>query len=671
MQKVISWIVRSDNKYNKSMMTRYLYLIIVLFIHLSVDAKKNVKDQFGCVGKDGQLIAYRIISASSVEVSQRDFYVNYKSISIPEIVKYKGKVYSVTSIGDYAFSSCTKLSEVQLPNTITSIMSYAFRNCESIKSVQLPNSVLSIGIGAFQGCKLLTEFTIPVSITTIGYHAFADCTSLKRVFGLKANIKDGQELFVGCPFSYEEYCNGIVDNRIELAQRAESANSLFNQQKKQISEKTSNSNTEFKTKNNQLSDIDDIIPLETADNEDLTRRERKIFKAAQNGDTESQIWLGNFYLGRGKEGDQQLAAKWYKQAADHGSHRAQYFLGYCYEKGIGVVKDTILAKKCYEKAAEKNKEAAVALNKLQVKSFETSEKGTAVKPIDGSSSSNDVVENSKPSGVSQISHSSPNKNETPDVEMNVPSLSQTNINTFAIIIANEDYQREAKVDFAMNDGRVFKMYCHKILGIPDNNVHLLTNATLNNMIYELDWLEKVCKAYKGEASVIFYYAGHGLPDESNRKTYLLPTDGVGSHLRTCFSTDELYSILGNLSAKRVAVFMDACFSGAKRNGQMIDSARGVAIKAKTSAPKGKMMLMTAAQGDETAYAYQEKSHGLFTYFLLKKLKETKGNVTFGELGSYIIDEVSKMSIVVNGKSQTPTVSASALLGNNWKTLKLK
>ena len=64
-------------------------------------------------------------------------------------------------------------------------------------------------------------------------------------------------------------------------------------------------------------------------------------------------------------------------------------------------------------------------------------------------------------------------------------------------------------------------------------------------------------------------------------------------------------------------------------------------------------------------------HGLFTYFLLKKLQETKGNVTLGELGDYLKSEVKRQSFLKNNKVQTPMVSVATLLQNQWKTIKLK
>ena len=172
--------------------------------------------------------------------------------------------------------------------------------------------------------------------------------------------------------------------------------------------------------------------------------------------------------------------------------------------------------------------------------------------------------------------------------------------------------------------------------------------------------------------MIIYYAGHGVPDETTGKAYLLPTDGSGQNTRTCLSLDDFYKTISTLKARQITVFLDACFSGAKRNGEMQTAARGVAIKAKASTvPQGKMVIFSAATGDETAYSYKEKGHGLFTYFLLKKLKESKGNVTLGELGDYVTQEVRRYSIVENGKSQTPTITQSKTLPQTWRSKKLK
>ena len=258
-----------------------------------------------------------------------------------------------------------------------------------------------------------------------------------------------------------------------------------------------------------------------------------------------------------------------------------------------------------------------------------------------------------------------------DVDMDIPQGTGANDNTFAIIFANENYQEEVKVEYALNDGEMFKTYCQKVLGLPEDNIHIRKDATLNNIKAEMSWLQKVAEAYKGQARFIIYYAGHGIPDEKTGTSYLLPIDGKGSMLETGYSLKDFYNQLGTMPSAGVTVFMDACFSGSKRGDGMLASARGVAIKAKPQAPQGKMVVFSAVQGDETAYPFKEKEHGLFTYYLLKKLEETSGNVSLGELGQFITDQVSRKSIVANGKSQTPSVVPSGTMGDSWKSMKLK
>ena len=259
-----------------------------------------------------------------------------------------------------------------------------------------------------------------------------------------------------------------------------------------------------------------------------------------------------------------------------------------------------------------------------------------------------------------------------DVDIEIPIIKKSlGEKTFVVIIANENYQEVAKVPYTINDGEIFAEYCKKTLGIPETNISLVKDATANNMKREVRWLTQILQQYNGEAKAIVYYAGHGIPDESTKDAYLLPVDGYGDDPSTGYSLNELYKTLNEVPSKSTLVFLDACFSGANRDGSMLASARGVAIKAKPTAPIGNMVVFSAAQGDETAYPYKDKGHGLFTYYFLKKLQETKGDVTLGELSEYITDQVGKQSIVINRKSQTPNVSVSSSLQEDWKKMKIQ
>ncbi len=256
-----------------------------------------------------------------------------------------------------------------------------------------------------------------------------------------------------------------------------------------------------------------------------------------------------------------------------------------------------------------------------------------------------------------------------DVDKNIPVAKRLNSNTFALIIANESYQNVASVPFALNDGNIFRQYCEQTLGIPQKNIHYQPNATGNQIKREVAWLKQVSVAFPN-SHIIVYYAGHGIPDENSRAAYLLPVDGLGTDITTGYKIDNLYAELGAMPAQSVTVFMDACFSGSKRENGILASARGVALKAKSGVPQGNMLVFSAAQGDETAFPYREQGHGMFTYYLLKKLQETGGNVTMQDLGNYITTNVRQQSLLINNKSQTPCVIPATALGDQWKAWKL-
>ena len=254
-----------------------------------------------------------------------------------------------------------------------------------------------------------------------------------------------------------------------------------------------------------------------------------------------------------------------------------------------------------------------------------------------------------------------------DVDVDIPTTKVVNDKVFAVIIANEFYQQEQNVPYAIHDGEIFKEYCLKTLGIPEANVHLVADATLNNMRFEVDWLSSVLEAHRGQAWGIFYYSGHGIPDEVSRNAYLMPVDGYVGNLDSGYGLDALYAQLGETGADAMLYFIDACFSGATRDGGMLAQSRGVTVNSKAGVLQGNAVAFTAAQGNEAAYVYQEKSHGLFTYYLLRKLKETKGDLTIGELADYLNERVTRMSAENRSRSQHPTATGTM---EDWREMKL-
>ena len=235
---------------------------------------------FEAQNSDGVTIYYNIISATDLtcEVTYRGSSVDEYSgeytgtVVIPTSVTNGENTYSVTSIGDYAFTECGGLTSVTIPNSVTSIGQAAFSGCtgltsvyindleawckidfenqnanplyytgelylnnklvtnieipntitiiknnafcgyESLFSITIPNSVTSIGQAAFSGCSGLTSVTIPNSVTSIGGHAFYGCSGLTNITIPNSVTNIGDGAFSGCDDLYSITIPNSVTN---------------------------------------------------------------------------------------------------------------------------------------------------------------------------------------------------------------------------------------------------------------------------------------------------------------------------------------------------------------------------------------------------------------------------------------------------------------------------
>ena len=99
------------------------------------------------------------------------------SVAVPAIIAGK----KVTGIGGQAFSGCTGLTDIVLPDGIRSIYSEAFLDCRSLTNITIPDSVSVIGDGAFENCSSLTDITIPNHVNGINVGTFTGCVSLTDI----------------------------------------------------------------------------------------------------------------------------------------------------------------------------------------------------------------------------------------------------------------------------------------------------------------------------------------------------------------------------------------------------------------------------------------------------------------------------------------------------------
>ena len=262
-----------------------------------------------------------------------------------------------------------------------------------------------------------------------------------------------------------------------------------------------------------------------------------------------------------------------------------------------------------------------------------------------------------------------------DVDKNIPINTKKFNNRYAIIFGNEDYSsfqpdlsKEVNVDFAVNDAKIFKEYCEKTLGIPAINIRYVANATYGKMKQNIDWINKLMKNSYGEMEVFFYYAGHGLPDEVTKEAYLIPVDVSGTNLQSAIKLQDVYKSLTEYESAGVTAFIDACFSGGARNQEMV-KARGVKVVPRGDFIEGGIVAFSASSGNQSSNAFNEQKHGIFTYYLLKALQESKGEMNYKTFWEGLKRTVSFESIKVNSKEQDPQVMVGKLLEKNWGELK--
>lgn len=262
------------------------------------------------------------------------------------------------------------------------------------------------------------------------------------------------------------------------------------------------------------------------------------------------------------------------------------------------------------------------------------------------------------------------------VDRNIPVSGKKYPNRFALIIGNENYtdyqsglNAEMNVDYARNDAAVFRQYAIDVLGIEERNVFFVTDATAGRMNQEINRIEAILKRLGDKSELFFYYAGHGLPDENTKSAYLIPVDVTGSNLSSAIKLNDLYQRFAETGAGRITIFLDACFSGGGRSSGLM-AARSVKVKPKVDLIPENIVVFTASSGEQSSLPFHQEKHGMFTYFLLKKLQASKGILSYRELADYLKSEVSIESIRINSKEQDPDVLVSPALGNEWEGWKL-
>jgi hypothetical protein len=227
----------------------------------------------------------------------------------------------------------------------------------------------------------------------------------------------------------------------------------------------------------------------------------------------------------------------------------------------------------------------------------------------------------------------------------------------AIIIGIEKYKRVPKAEFANLDAKDFYNYAVRGLGIKPENIKLLLDEEADDIeivkAFE-NWLPLQVK--KDKTDVYVFYSGHGLPSTDGQSLYFLPYGVDKQYLaRTAVGQKEVVSALVASKPKSVTMFIDSCYSGQTRGGDvLLASVKPIALKAEANAFPSNFTVITASSNDQVSSSSPELKHGIFSFFLMKGMEgdadsNKDGKITTGEMQEYLSDKVSRQALSMSRK----------------------
>lgn len=358
------------------------------------------------------------------------------------------------------------------------------------------------------------------------------------------------------------------------------------------------------------------------------------------------------------------AFSWYRKAAQQGVPEAQDGVGYLYETGRGVAKDMQEAVRWYRLAAEQGFENA-RKNLARLHESVPNAAHRAVAAESAASDSSPVTREEMRAMMEEAAKRAVESQKiptSPAIRSDVDAPSYQGIadpSRFALVIGIEKYENLPSADFAERDAKAVRAHL-LALGYLERNVILLTGAQATKTGIEKyieSWLPR---NIRDSSKVFIYFSGHGAPDPGSHQAYLAPWDADAKFLETTgYPIKRLYEKLNALKARQVLVAMDSCFSGSGGRSVLAKGARPLVNSVDMgNAEIGKVVVLAAAGPDEITGTAEGQEHGLFTYYLLKRLNERKGRAAVKDLFDWVVPQVQDAARRDN-RDQTPRLLGSA------------
>ena len=254
-----------------------------------------------------------------------------------------------------------------------------------------------------------------------------------------------------------------------------------------------------------------------------------------------------------------------------------------------------------------------------------------------------------------------------DVDYPLTASSFKRDNAYAVVIGISDYRESSIPDikYAKRDAEMVKIYLENVCGVKPENIFTFYDdrASIGDFMDVFE--DKLPKKLDKNAILYIYYAGHGTPGEKG-ETYLVPYDGRLGSERTLYPLQDLYKAVNKLTIKEAVIILDACFSGEGRSVLAMGKRPLVPVKLTKMIAKPKFVVLSAADAEQTSNDYENKRHGLFTYYLLKGLRgkadnDNNGWIELGELYDYVKKNVYKVARNELYTDQTPKILPEGIL----------
>ena len=240
-------------------------------------------------------------------------------------------------------------------------------------------------------------------------------------------------------------------------------------------------------------------------------------------------------------------------------------------------------------------------------------------------------------------------------------------NAYALVVGVEKYRNVNATPGARRDAESFAGLLEDSLGVPGENIHLLTDedATRGDVLSRLSWLKENVPS---DGRIYFYFSGHGAPDVETGASYILPFEGQPETIAyTGLPMDKVLTQLDETKARDVLAFVDSCFSGQGERSSLPAGARPL-VPVQQLAPEPKVALFASSGALEIAGNAADAEEGLFTQHLLRALGEGRadidgdGQISLAELEQYVAPRVSREAQRAN-RDQNPSLTVSQELGD--------